>query len=1331
MGTIAVTRNEVSFLLITITGIIICLVFGIGSVISVAMHATVLLMVLLQFIFFVMKRKEVYFLWSIVAPRITGTAPILSNLLWAAREEGPGGGELNDLLRLDIPFLAPMFFIFKPTYLRRVLKSEANNFTSRGYTGVVTKLAGDGNNILLNEGPPNPHWARFREVTSGINRDRIGDQSALAVMFGEAWKSCQELTHLFDDKRSQPLDLFFELFKVMVPAHNRALFGEEHVQRHWNESLAEDMYHIITENGKQLKFPYSSPLRERTMMEQVKRIRNAVLKMGSESTSPFIRPWHDAVKNGQMSSDEFRSNLLIFEYAQAPLHVAFWVLYMLALHPDVEKQIISEIAQVLSLGPITYSRLSEFKYMSRVISETLRLFPGVGLMQVRFSNSDCMFGSHFVPEGSYMFLSPYLIHRNASYWENPDEFDPSREGLDVCNSGEELTHIPFGYGPRQCQGQYFAQDFMKATLISLLQNHQIHLVPGQKPIKPTEIGFCRPEFPVFFHFSERVLPVMMPSPTMRMASPLLPSRIFSPPRSPNQSPYSSPKSSRRFSANESEEENLVQRTRARGRRTSVKSSSVGDIQTFNDVVQLRRSSIIVGADVDDFDLASPQVIMDGDKEDSLLKSMVKRRRSVTRTPSPIPRSISELPDNSNVEPRSPRRHSVVRGMPTYSSVRMTGKRKQSKITSLRSKSLIFRESFKSIGKSKASKSNKVDMIILWGSQSGHSHSFALRLAHMAKLCKISCSCISMALCDIESITKYETVIIVTSTYGDGGPPENAEKMCAWLESDHASNTLSGVNYAVLSLGSTLYTYPFAFGNLVSQRFMEFGARRLIDDGKLDDQRYNENEEFRHWSLHLFEAMTSSRQAGQHSESTTTTMQQALLVGRNKILGFQKFDFNLLNPPFYLEFTSTSLKMEERIKFAENVVISNVERNELVSGDPTNQIFSISLNFPEKAIEFQPGDNIAVLPTNEITLVRKLITRLGFSGDLVFTVEACESDDLACSHGDSACTLEIALSYYYDIAHWNSKTLLQFFALNCSDENDQQTLLGFASNFPAFLQLGFTPLDVLEMFPSIQLQNDNTYEMTSSSRTHSKQITGKERNLAVFLGLLKPLSARYYSVANSPLVNPASVQLIYKKVEYISRGGQEKQGLCSSWLTSRKAGDKVAIFLSKSKFKLPQSDDVPIIMIGAGTGISPYFGFLEHRQALCQTGKNIGKAILIHGCRAESDFPYMEKLNAALKEGALTYLWPAYSRMEGIKTNYVQHVIERESEIFWKYITHDGAILYSCGDIKIGIAVRQALVQLAQHHGGLELSQAKAWLQNLSSTSKLRHDEWGTSLVEQS
>lgn len=67
--------------------------------------------------------------------------------------------------------------------------------------------------------------------------------------------------------------------------------------------------------------------------------------------------------------------MLVFEYAQAPLHVAFWLLYALALHPEEEKKVVSEISNLLTT-PFTYERLSEFKYLTKVVSETLRLYPG-------------------------------------------------------------------------------------------------------------------------------------------------------------------------------------------------------------------------------------------------------------------------------------------------------------------------------------------------------------------------------------------------------------------------------------------------------------------------------------------------------------------------------------------------------------------------------------------------------------------------------------------------------------------------------------------------------------------------------------------------------------------------------------------------------------------------------------------------------------------------------------------------------------------------------------------------------------------------------------------
>lgn len=77
-----------------------------------------------------------------------------------------------------------------------------------------------------------------------------------------------------------------------------------------------------------------------------------------------------------MTQEELNSNIMVFGYGQAALYTAFWVLYLLSLFPEIEKRVVGEIQNVLSKGPLVHERLNEFDYLSRVITETLRLFPG-------------------------------------------------------------------------------------------------------------------------------------------------------------------------------------------------------------------------------------------------------------------------------------------------------------------------------------------------------------------------------------------------------------------------------------------------------------------------------------------------------------------------------------------------------------------------------------------------------------------------------------------------------------------------------------------------------------------------------------------------------------------------------------------------------------------------------------------------------------------------------------------------------------------------------------------------------------------------------------------
>jgi len=167
-------------------------------------------------------------------------------------------------------------------------------------------------------------------------------------------------------------------------------------------------------------------------------------------------------------------------------------------------------------------------------------------------------------------------------------------------------------------------------------------------------------------------------------------------------------------------------------------------------------------------------------------------------------------------------------------------------------------------------------------------------------------------------------------------------------------------------------------------------------------------------------------------------------------------------------------------------------------------------------------------------------------------------------------------------------------------------------------------------------------------------------------------------------------------------------------------------VAKSKFKLPADNELPIILVGTGSGISPYFGFLEQRSYNAQTlGKKLGKAVLIHGCRSTADFALKEKVEADLAGGVITTLWPAYSKEEG-NCVHIQDVIEREGATLWDLVNNQEAVVYVCGDIQVGVSVREALIKIGKQHGNLGAFSANMWLERLQKAGRLRHDEWGIS-----
>lgn len=217
--------------------------------------------------------------------------------------------------------------------------------------------------------------------------------------------------------------------------------------------------------------------------------------------------------------------------------------------------------------------------------------------------------------------------------------------------------------------------------------------------------------------------------------------------------------------------------------------------------------------------------------------------------------------------------------------------------------------------------------------------------------------------------------------------------------------------------------------------------------------------------------------------------------------------------------------------------------------------------------------------------------------------------------------------------------------------------------------------------------------------------------------LRPLQSRDYSIASSPLVHPDHVHLTVASVRY-TVGDRRHGGVASTFLADR--GDTVRVHLRPNhSFRLPAAD-VPIIMIGPGTGIAPFRGFLQERQAVGASGRSW---LFFGDRRRHCDFLYGDELAAFVSSGTLTRLDCAFSRdgAAGDPKQYVQQRMWENSAEIYSWL-QDGASIYVCGDAeRMAKDVDAALRGIVASRGGMDDTAAHAYVNELMKNHRYLRD----------
>lgn len=617
--------------------------------------------------------------------------------------------------------------------------------------------------------------------------------------------------------------------------------------------------------------------------------------------------------------------------------------------------------------------------------------------------------------------------------------------------------------------------------------------------------------------------------------------------------------------------------------------------------------------------------------------------------------------------------------------------------------------------------------IYFGSQSGTAEQFANELGEQAASQGVQAQVVDLEDFTPEEFVRHQVVVLVVATYGEGDPTDNAMEFFKWLkDEDLPSDTLQGTKFTVMGLGSRQYVHFNACCKQADDRLERLGATRIYDRCEGDDDQDIE-EDFNKWKDGgLWPALrnasgVANEQAGQAANGAQG-LETAEEVVSKLNLKLQLFGGTDAPPvdPLVLTGGSDILGKWYFSAYAAPVATCRELRQVADEGaGKTTKHIDIDIR-TVPALDWKTADNLEVLPQNKEEPVRWFAKRLGVEekmDDSISFVRAASVDKAVRKPFPCPCSVRHALEMYCDLAAAPPRAQarkLAAFSIDPEEREAAERLLqdkaayGWLTNdgrlnLQEFFEL-LIPSAQIDLGSFLQLcprQKSRAYTIASSSREDPKTIglcvSMVQEEAPSLTQLVEGLQSRGHDL-------PGGRHLL------ASRNGTADssrifRGICSTMLcTQVGAGDKIWVACRPSSFRLPRKVSAPIVMIGAGTGVAPFRGFI--REFMVEAGRR-QKTTLFFGCTTrDQDYLYAEEFEDALarKPPALRELVTAFSREQAHKV-YVQHRLRERSEEI-KSLASEGAYFFVCGATAMGKSIRDELAPLVGGTGGLDRMQTE-------------------------
>ncbi|XP_041078618.1 nitric oxide synthase, brain-like [Polyodon spathula] len=649
---------------------------------------------------------------------------------------------------------------------------------------------------------------------------------------------------------------------------------------------------------------------------------------------------------------------------------------------------------------------------------------------------------------------------------------------------------------------------------------------------------------------------------------------------------------------------------------------------------------------------------------------------------------------------------------------------------------------------------RVKATILYASETGKSQVCAKTLCEIFKHA-FDAKVMSMDEYDVVHLEHETLVLVVSSTFGNGDPPENGEKFAsALMEMRHphssseerksykvrfnsvssysdarksssdepeprdnfeSTGPLANVRFSAFGLGSRAYPHFCAFARAVDTLLEELGGERILKMGE-GDELCGQEESFRIWAKKVFKAACDVFCVG---DDVNIEKANNSLISNDR--SWKRSKYRLTYTAEAPELTQALLSIHKK-KVSGAKLLSRQNLQNPKSSSRATIFLRLHTNNSED-LRYEPGDHLGVFSGNHEDLVTSLLDKLEDAPPVnqIVRVEFLEERNTALGvisnwtdeNHIPPCTIFQAFKYFLDITTPPSPLLLQQFASLATSNKQRKKLEVLSKGLQEYEQWKWcnnpTIVEVLEEFPSLQIPS--TLLLTQ-------------------LPLLQP---RYYSISSSPDMYPGEIHLTVAVVSYRTRDGEGPihHGVCSSWLNRIETDETVPCFVRGApSFRMPKDPKVPCILVGPGTGIAPFRSFWQQRlYDIEHKGIKPSPMILVFGCReSKIDHIYKEETIQAKNKGVFKELYTAYSREPGKPKKYVQDVLrEQLAELLYSTFKEQGGHVYVCGDVTMAGDVLKTIQNIVKLQGNMPLEDAGFYISKLRDENRYHEDIFGVTL----